>query len=1259
MPVRLQCPNPDCQASFSVLEGDAPRFRRCPQCGWELSGLGTAEPNLPGSADSPRSDSNARAFAGLTAGSTFAVRYEIVKQLGRGGMGVVYLAKDTRLDREVALKIPFVWDDEDPEFLQRFNREARAAARLHHPNICPIFDVGDHDGQPYLTMAYLDGVLLSSYIKQRQGPLEPRDAIRLVRKLAKALSAAHQKGVIHRDLKPSNIMIDREIGPILMDFGLARREDLEETLRTRAGHQLGTPAYMPIEQFQGKIEAVGPRSDVYSLGVILFELLTGRRPYEGNAFEIHVKLLRTGPPSPSSFRTELDPGLDAVCLKAMAREPEDRYASMAEFDVALVGAMQMGRSNSASSVKDGLDPTGELDAAANALTPHRTEQGSSPQNPILFTLPEPSIAPGDEPHSSEPEAILPERAAEPLSVDRDSVWIPSTRPAEPLSVDRDSVWVPTGPQPTGVLPAILRRFKLRHAVGLGIVVALFSFVASVSYMTPGQNLPPGVSIPPRRPSQSDPAKRIGPQAKSVAVDQDIVRSRLRQGENYLKRGQYDRALGEFDAVARLDPKSAAAFCNRGIARTALNDYSHAMVDFDEAIRLDPKLAPAYASRGRVHLAYAHPDEALADYEQAQKLDSTVSVPDDVILVPAYIKRGNVFLGQRQWDLAIAAFDRATALSPNDPRVEPGRGQAYRSQKADALADRGETSGLQGRLRPAIADFSEALSLQPTHLKALNGRGLANYYVGEFDLAITDANAALSTKPDCVEALLVRAASRQEKGRVDQAIDDCGRALELQPRSLLARLVRREAHRSKGDLDKADADAEDSLSLDPQTLVELNYRSLCLATRNEVDRALGDIDKALQICPDYVVALGNRADFYRIKGDLEQAVLDAEKAIKLNPSVPRLYLIRGQIRRAKGEIAQAISDEEKAQSIYNASGPRSLSESGRAHNEKGEYDRAVKVLDEAIRIDPTYATAYNNRGNAYFGKNDFASAISDFSEAIRLNPTDAVVYRNRGEAYHETATYDRAIADFGQAIKLDPKDARAYYGRGAAYYSKQDYDLAIADFDNAIRLDPKYVSAHNVRGNSFDARKDYPRAIADYTQAIKLKPGDAVLYRNRGDTYVKMEKFDLAIADSDEAIRLDPKFALAYNDRGNAYEAKKEYDRAIAARSQAIQLMPQNALFRRNRGETYFRAGRNPEALDDAEEAIRIDPKHALAYNLRGVVYYDKSDFARAIADYDQAINLMPGHALLYRNRGAAYEKMGNAEAAKADFAEADRLEHKH
>jgi tetratricopeptide (TPR) repeat protein len=1129
MPVRVQCPNPDCRASFSVLEGDAPRFRRCPQCGWELSGLGTAEPNLSASADSPRSNSsNARAFAGLTPGSTFASRYEIVKPLGRGGMGVVYLAKDTRLGRDVALKIPYLWDDEDPEFLQRFNGEARAAAKLHHPNICPIFDVGDHDGQPYLTMAYLDGVLLSNDIKQRQDPLEPRDAIRLVRKLAKALHAAHQKGVIHRDLKPSNIIIDGEIGPILMDFGLARREDLEETLRTHAGHQLGTPAYMPLEQFQGRVDAIGPRSDIYSLGVILFELLTGRRPYEGNAFEIHVKLLRTDPPSPSSLRAGLDPAIDAICQKSMAREPEDRYASIAELDTALGASPQLGGSRSALVANNGLTSTGQFAAPAMAQSPDRSEEDSSAPSRDPFTSPESSIPPSDDSSLSAPEAIPPKRSAEPPPIELDSMS------AEPAIRGRACR-----------VPGVLGPFKLRHAAGVGIVLVFLPLLAGVFSMMSGQYSRHRSSSPPRFPSQRDRAEQTNAEAKSVAADQDIFRSRLGQGESLLRLGQYDRALEEFDAVIRLDPKSAVAFCNRGAARAAKNDNYHAMFDFDEAIRLDPKLALAYASRARIHLAYVHPDQALGDYEQAHKLDATLSIPDDVSLVPAYIKRGNVCLGQAQWDLAIAAFERATALKPNDPRAHAGRGEAYRQKKehdraianfteaiklnpraVDTLAGRGETYLAQGRLRPSIDDFSQAISLQSTELRSRCGRGLAYYYAGDFDAAISDADAVLASKPDWVEALLLRAVVNAENARFGPAIADCTRALKLQPRSLLAYAIRALSRERANDYQHFEADAKAALAIAPQSAIELNYRSVCFAITDKHDDALGDLGKALRAIPGFVVALGSRGHVYWKIGDSTRALIDVEKAISLSPRFDWLYSLRGRIRNAQGNSVRAIDDLDTAIRIGGANKPQFLRERSIVLSRTGEYSRAIADCDEAIRLRPNSPSLYLARGLALSKNGDVVRANDDFQRVIQMLPNNAMVYTDRGLTFSELKQYDRAIADYGEALRIDPTYSPAYKNRGNAYSDKKVYDRAIADYDEAIRLDPNFARAYSGRAIVRSAKKDYDRAITDLSQAIKLMGKNSGLYLGRGFIYQTIGNYNLAIADLDDAIRLDQVSAIA-------------------------------------------------------------------------------------------------------------------------------------
>ena len=263
-------------------------------------------------------------------------RYHIIRLLGRGGMGTVYLAHDTVLDRPVALKVPHPELAADVQAVERFYREARTAGRLNHPNVCPVHDVGEIGGKHYLTMAYIDGRPLSACVADYPG--RARQAAELVRKLALALERAHAHDVIHRDLKPSNIMLTPEGEPVVMDFGLARLARKEGGPSfSSTGHIVGTPAYMPPEQALGDHEAVGPASDLYSLGVILYELLTGQTPFEGNTAALLVQVVHNAPPPPRTLRADIEPRLEAICLKALAKKPADRFARMHDFAEALSG----------------------------------------------------------------------------------------------------------------------------------------------------------------------------------------------------------------------------------------------------------------------------------------------------------------------------------------------------------------------------------------------------------------------------------------------------------------------------------------------------------------------------------------------------------------------------------------------------------------------------------------------------------------------------------------------------------------------------------------------------------------------------------------------------------------------------------------------------------------------------------------------------------------------------------------------------------
>jgi serine/threonine protein kinase len=257
-------------------------------------------------------------------------RYQIVKRLGHGGMGSVYLAVDTYLDRRVAIKVPHMGAAENPRILERFYREAKAAATLTHPNLCSVYEVGQIEGIHYQAMAYLEGRLLSDFISSGKKFAE-RHVAAVVRKLALALEEAHAHGVIHRDLKPTNIMITGQKEPVIMDFGLARLSKKEDPRITKVGAILGTPSYMSPEQVMGDVEAMGPPCDIYALGVILYEMLAGRLPFEGPITQVLAQVMLAEPPRPSEFRSDLDRWLEAICLKAMAKKAQDRYASMAEF----------------------------------------------------------------------------------------------------------------------------------------------------------------------------------------------------------------------------------------------------------------------------------------------------------------------------------------------------------------------------------------------------------------------------------------------------------------------------------------------------------------------------------------------------------------------------------------------------------------------------------------------------------------------------------------------------------------------------------------------------------------------------------------------------------------------------------------------------------------------------------------------------------------------------------------------------------------
>jgi tetratricopeptide (TPR) repeat protein len=306
--MRLVCPN--CRSAVELTDPGSTEDLLCPSCGLSF--------RLAVGSTAPWSPSEGRRVLG---------RFELLEFVGAGAFGTVFKARDLELDRLVAIKVPRPGSLGGPGHLDRFLREARSAARLRHPSIVPVHEVGQADGLPFLVSEFVQGLTLADWLTAGRPGI--RDAARLTLVVAEALHYAHEQGVVHRDVKPSNILLDDQGEPHLTDFGLARRDAGEVTV-TIEGQILGTPAYMSPEQARGEGHRVDGRSDVYSLGVVLYLLLTGELPFRGNTRMLLHQVLHDEPRPPRGLNDAIPRDLETVCLKCLHKEPHRRYASAHE-----------------------------------------------------------------------------------------------------------------------------------------------------------------------------------------------------------------------------------------------------------------------------------------------------------------------------------------------------------------------------------------------------------------------------------------------------------------------------------------------------------------------------------------------------------------------------------------------------------------------------------------------------------------------------------------------------------------------------------------------------------------------------------------------------------------------------------------------------------------------------------------------------------------------------------------------------------------
>jgi tetratricopeptide (TPR) repeat protein len=966
--------------------------------------------------------------------------YELLQELGRGGMGVVYKAQQAGLNRLVALKMILADVHAGPEELARFRLEAEAVARLQHPHIVQIHEVGEADGRPFFSLEFVEGGSLAA--KLHGTPQPARFAARLIETLARAIHFAHERGIIHRDLKPANVLLAADGTPKITDFGLAKRLD-NASAQTRSGEVMGTPCYMAPEQAEGRLKDIGASSDIYALAAILYELLTGRPPFNGATAWDTIEQVRTQEPvPPSRLQLNVPRDLETICLKGLRKDPRQRFATSLELAEDLQRYLEGVpiRARPVPAWERGLKWARRRPAQAALVGTAVLALLFGSTGAVLYGWYKEERA-----ATLEQQAVALSRLVEgQRKVDQSWTLGRQDEEAGHLSAAREHY-----------LQALVTIDNDPETATLDLRSRIEARLQRVDQLLAEATARQGLLADQRK--FQDRLQGFGRHRDQVLFHSLSLRDQDQAGDVALVRQEASAALNELglsaekgpdELTARLESSRRLVESPRQLTQLAAECCQVLLAWSDaEATALPAQDVPERAARLRRALR-------LLDAAAALAVAHGLAVPR-----VAHLRRAACLklLGDER--AAREAEDRAAKSSVQSaPDHFLAALDSYRKQQ----------------LEPATASCEETLQQDPNHFWAQYLKALCNMKARRWGEAKVGFTACLARNKDFLWPLQLRG---------------------------MARVELKEWSAAESDFERALATTEDPAF----RAAVLLSRSVLRIRQGRLSDAEKDVGQAIKLRPEAYQGYTILAKAYEDKGDLAAAVKSLDQAISLRPDVPALYDTRARYHATRGDAKAAQRDFEQV--VARGGPRKRSDQLEKAHVELAhlrflakEYKPALAECDAALRLNPNYAPAHRQRAEALIKLDKYAEAGKALDRYLAVEHS-ALAWQARGLIHFELSENAAAVQAFTQSLLLK-QDVETLSQRGWAYLAQDAARPALADFEAALGRNLRHTDSLCGRGMARVLIGQAVQATEDAEESLRQGPRKLQLSFNCARIYAR-------------------------------------------------------------------------------------------------------------------------------------------------------------